>query len=54
MCKDYGKRMMIMAVPFIVGAVVDYFRAGVGCYLAWGVWMVFLILLMMARVKRER
>ena len=54
MCKDYGKRMMIMAVPFVVGAVVDFFKSGVGCYLAWAVWMILFILLMIARVRREK
>lgn len=36
MCREYGRFIMLMAVPFIPGAVIDYF-ALIGCGIAWGV-----------------
>ena len=53
MCKEYGKRMMFMAVPFIVGGAVDYKYAGIGTVIAWGIWIVMFILLLAKRNKRE-
>ena len=53
MCKEYGKRMMLMAVPFIVGGAVDYKYAGTGTVIAWGIWIVMFILLLSHRNKRE-
>ena len=53
MCKEYGKRMMIMTVPFIVGGAVDYKAAGIGTGIAWGLWIVMFILLLAKRNKRE-
>ena len=53
MCKEYGKRMMFMSVPFIVGGAVDYSYAGIGTVIAWGIWIVMFILLLAQRNKRE-
>lgn len=53
MCKAYGKRIMLMAVPFIVGGAVDYKFAGIGTVIAWGIWFVMFILLLVQRNKRE-
>ena len=53
MCKEYGKRMMFMSVPFIVGGAVDYKYAGTGTVIAWGIWIVMFILLLAHRNKRE-
>ena len=53
MCKSYGKRMMIMAIPFLVGAVIDYFVSGIGCVIAWICWIILFILLLVDRTKRE-
>jgi len=54
LCKDYGKRMMYMAVPFLVGAVIDIGFAGIGCIVAWGIWLVMFIFLLVERHKREQ
>lgn len=54
MCKAYGKRMMVMALPFILGIIIDTQYQGVGCLIAWSVWIVMLILLLVDRHKRER
>lgn len=53
MCKSYGIKMIIMSVPFILGAVIDYFASGIGCLIAWGCWIILFILLLMDRSKRE-
>ena len=45
--------LMFMAVPFIVGGVVDYKYAGIGTVIAWGIWIVMFILLLAKRNKRE-
>ena len=44
MCKAYGKRMMFMSVPFIIGIMVDIRHQGIGCFAAWVIWGVMLIL----------
>ena len=54
LCKDYGKRMMWMALPFLVGTVIDICLPGIGCLAAWGLWIVMFILLLVERHKRER
>ena len=54
MCKAYGKRMMAMALPFILGIIIDTQYQGVGCLIAWSAWIVMLILLLVDRHKRER
>lgn len=54
LCKDYGKRMMYMAVPFLLGAIIDIWFAGIGYLLAWGLWVVMFILLLVVRHKREQ
>jgi len=54
MCRAYGKRMMIMALSFVLGAIIDIFYAGVGCLIAWLIWTVLFILLIIDRHKRER
>jgi hypothetical protein len=53
MCKDYGKRMMIWAIPFVTGAIIDVFRPGVGCVLAWIGYIVLLIWHITDRLKNE-
>ena len=54
MCKDYEKRMMYMAIPFLLGAVIDIRFVGIGCLVAWGIWLIMFIFLLIERHKRER
>ena len=54
MCKAYGKRMIVMALPFILGIIIDTQYQGIGCLIAWVAWIVILILLLVDRHKRER
>ena len=54
MCRCYGKIMMIMGLPFIVGAIIDYFFEGIGLISAWIIWVVLLIYLVAVRARMER
>ena len=54
MCKAYGKRMIVMSLPFIVGIIIDTQYQGIGCLIAWVAWVVMFILLLVDRHKRER
>lgn len=54
MCQAYGKRMMLMAVPFVIGAVIDLFTSGKGCLLGWICWIVMFVLLLKERYNREK
>jgi len=53
MCRDYGKRMLYMAIPFSLGIVIDIWFAGIGCLVACGLWLAMFILLLIERHKRE-
>ena len=54
MCKAYGKRMMFMSVPFIIGIIIDIRNQGIGYFIAWGIWFIMFVLLLIDRHKRER
>ena len=54
MCKAYGKRMMFMSVPFIIGIIIDIQYQGIGSLIAWGIWFIMFVLLLIDRHKRER
>ena len=54
MCRAYGKRMMGMAIPFLVGADIDARHQGAGCLLAWMLWTVMFVLLFGDRHRREQ
>ena len=54
MCKAYGKRMMYMSIPFLIGIAIDCRYPGIGCLIAWGMWLVLFILLLIERHKREQ
>lgn len=46
--------MMVMSLPFIAGAIIDNWLNGIGCLIAWGIWVIMFILLLVDRHKRER
>ena len=54
MSKAYGKRMMFMSLPFLMGIIIDIYYPGIGCLVAWAVWFILFILLMVDRHKREQ
>ena len=54
MFKAYGKRMMFMSVPFIIGIIIDIRNQGIGSWIAWGIWLIMFVLLLIDRHKRER
>ena len=53
MCKAYGKRMMFMSIPIIRYRFRDIWHIGIGCLIAWVIWFVMFILLLMVSHKRE-
>ena len=54
MCKAYGKRMMFMSVPFIIGIIIDIRNQAIGYFIAWGIWFIMFVLLLIDRHRRER
>ncbi len=54
MCRAYGKRMMFMSLPFLVGMMIDFKFTGIGCLISWSIYLVMFILLLVDRHKRER
>ena len=50
----YGKRMMVMSLPFTVGIIIDIQYQGTGCLIAWMIWLIMFISLLIDRHKRER
>ena len=54
MCKADGKRMMFMSVPFIIGIIIDIRNQGIGYFIAWGIWFIMFVLLLIDRHRRER
>lgn len=54
MCKAYGKRMMFMSVPFIIGIIIDIRNQGIGYFIAWVIWFIMFVLLLIDRHRRER
>ena len=41
-------------VPFIIGIIIDIQYQGIGCWIAWGIWLIMFVLLLIDRHKRER
>lgn len=54
MCRIYGKILMTMAVPFLLGLVIDLFKPGIGYGLAWFIWIVLFIMLCLKRSSMEK
>ena len=54
MCKAYGKRMMFMSVPFIIGIIIDIQYQGISSLIGWSIWFIMFVLLLIDRHKRER
>ena len=54
MCKAYGKRMMFMSVPFIIGIIIDIRNQGIGYFIAWVIWFIMFVLLLIDTHRRER
>ena len=43
LCADFGRRMVLWSLCFILGGAADYFFPGAGSALAWGIWLVLLV-----------
>ena len=53
MCKAYGKRMMFMSVPFIIGIIIDIQYQGIGCWIAWGYGLLCLFCCLLIDIKEN-
>ena len=43
-----------LKVPFIIGIIIDIQYQGIGCWIAWGIWLIMFVLLLIDRHRRER
>ena len=48
MCKAYGRRMIFMSFPFLVEIIIDICWQGIGCLIAWGIWFIMFVLLLIS------
>ena len=46
--------IMFMSLPFIIGIIIDIQYQGIGSWIAWGIWLIMFVLLLIDRHKRER
>ena len=53
MCKAYGKRMMFMSIPFIAGMIIDIWHIGIGCLIAWVMWLLCLFCCLLIDIKEN-
>ncbi|MGN8809237.1 DUF3784 domain-containing protein [Absicoccus porci] len=53
LCKDYGKKMMLWAIPYLIGIGIDMYSPGKGVFIASILWVILLIQLLIERHKRE-
>lgn len=53
LCKDYGKKMMLWAIPFLIGIGIDIYSPGKGVRIASILWVIMLIQLLIERHQRE-
>lgn len=53
LCKDYGKKMMLWAIPFLIGIGIDIYSPGKGVFIASILWVIMLIQLLIERHQRE-
>ena len=51
--KKHGKRMIFMSIPFIAGMIIGIWYPEIGCLIAWAIWFVMFIQLLIDRHKRE-
>ena len=54
MCVRYMERMMVMFLLFIVGIIIDIHYQGTGCLIAWMIWLImFISLLLLTDIKEN-
>lgn len=54
LCQIYGKWFLAMAIPFIIGTLVAFFKDSLGLIVGWGGWVILFILLLWTRRQLER
>ena len=53
LCKDYGKKIMLWGIPYLIGIGIDIYSPGKGVRIAWILWVIMLIQLLIERHQRE-
>lgn len=53
MCRDYGKRIMCWAIPFVIGIFIDSKYTGKGTPAAIILWIVLFVYFIVMRYKTE-
>ncbi|MDX8417304.1 DUF3784 domain-containing protein [Absicoccus intestinalis] len=53
LCKDYGKKMMLWAIPFLIGIGIDIYSPGKGIRIASILWIILFLQFLIERHKRE-
>ena len=41
-------------VGYVIGIIIDIQYQGIGSWIAWGIWLIMFVLLLIDRHKRER
>lgn len=54
LCREYGKKIITWSIVFVAGACLDIFYTGIGCLLAWIIWIILFIILLVERTKKEK
>lgn len=52
--KSYAKSLWAMSFPFAAGALLDFVRLGLGCFLAWLTWALLFVVFIRKRIRTER
>lgn len=53
LCKDYGKKIMLWGIPYLIGIGIDMYFPSKGVRIASIVWVVLFLQFLIERNKRE-
>ena len=53
LCKDYGKKIMLWSIPYLIGIGIDMYFPGKGIRIAFILWIILFLQFLIERRKRE-
>ncbi len=53
LCKDYGKKIMLWGIPYLIGIGIDMYFPGKGIRIASILWIILFLQFLIERHKRE-
>lgn len=53
LCKDYGKKIMLWSIPYLIGIGIDMYFPGKGIRIASILWIILFLQFLIERHKRE-